>query len=108
MTAEEEAKAKQRFFALALLRLSGAVLIAIGMGAITKGLFGLPLMAGYTFFAIGKTFRQQSPVIDTAIPLWQTQINPVRWRWIARRGKRRKALNKGLFMFLDTGLFHSL
>lgn len=53
MTAEEEAKAKQRFFALGLLRLSGAVLIAIGMGAITKGLFGLPLMAGYTFFAIG-------------------------------------------------------
>lgn len=53
MTAEEEAKAKQRFFALGLLRLSGAVLIAIGTAVITKGLFGLPLMAGYAFFAIG-------------------------------------------------------
>jgi hypothetical protein len=53
MTPEEEAKAKQRFIVLGLLRLSGAVLIAVGMAVIAKGALGLPVVAGYALFAVG-------------------------------------------------------
>ncbi len=53
MTVEEEAKAKQRFFALGFIRLSGAVFIAFGLAVISKGLLDLPIVAGYVMLAIG-------------------------------------------------------
>jgi hypothetical protein len=48
-----EAAAKSRFIILNVVRLSGAILIALGLGIIANGFMDLPVEAGYTAFAIG-------------------------------------------------------
>jgi hypothetical protein len=53
MTPEEETKAQQRFLVLNLIRISGAVMLVIGLAIIANGLFGLPVAAGYALLVIG-------------------------------------------------------
>lgn len=53
MSDEEEAKARQRFLVLGLVRLSGAVLIATGLAVISKGFLDLPIPVGYIFLVLG-------------------------------------------------------
>ncbi len=48
-----ETVAKKRFFVLNMVRLSGAILIALGLGIIANGFMDLPIEAGYAVFAIG-------------------------------------------------------
>ncbi len=52
-TANSETVAKTRFFVLNLVRLSGAILIALGLGIIANGFMDLPVEAGYAAFAVG-------------------------------------------------------
>ena len=53
MTPEEETKAQQRFLVLNLVRLSGAIMLVIGLAVVANGVFGLPVAAGYVLFLIG-------------------------------------------------------
>ena len=53
MTPEEETKAQQRFLVLNFIRISGAIMLVIGLAVIGNGLFGLPVAAGYALFAVG-------------------------------------------------------
>ena len=53
MTPEEETKAQQRFLVLNFIRISGAIMLVLGLAVIGNGLFGLPDAAGYALFAVG-------------------------------------------------------
>lgn len=53
MTAGEEAKARQRFFVLGLVRLSGAVMLAMGLAVISNGFLDLPIPVGFIFIVFG-------------------------------------------------------
>ena len=53
MTPEEETKTQQRFLVLNFIRISGAIMLVIGLAVIGNGLFGLPVAAGYALFAVG-------------------------------------------------------
>jgi hypothetical protein len=74
VTQEEETKAQQRFLVISLVRISGAIMLAVGLAIIAKGLYGLPKVAGYALFLVG--------VVDfIAMPLllskrWKSTPNP--------------------------------
>lgn len=53
MTADEETKAQQRFLILNFVRISGAIMLVIGLAVIANGLFDLPVAAGYVLFLVG-------------------------------------------------------
>ena len=53
MTPEEETKAQYRFLVLNLVRISGAVMLVIGLAVIAREAFGLPKAAGYVLFFVG-------------------------------------------------------
>lgn len=53
MTPEEETKAQQRFLVLNFVRITGAIMLVIGLAVIGNGLFGLPTAIGYVLFLVG-------------------------------------------------------
>jgi hypothetical protein len=53
VTAEEEVTAQRRFLVLNLVRITGAIMLVIGLAVIGNGLFGLPEPVGYLLFLIG-------------------------------------------------------
>ena len=53
MTPEEETRAQYRFLILNLVRISGAIMLVLGLAIIARGVFGLPELAGYVLFVIG-------------------------------------------------------
>ena len=53
MTQGEETRAQQRFLVLNLVRISGAIMLVIGLAVIANGVFGLPVAAGYVLFLVG-------------------------------------------------------
>lgn len=53
MTPEEETRAQYRFLILNLVRISGAIMLVLGLAIIARGVFDLPELAGYVLFAIG-------------------------------------------------------
>ena len=53
MSAADEELAKKRFAVLSLTRLSGALMVALGLGIVSNGLFGLPKAAGYFVLVAG-------------------------------------------------------
>ena len=53
MTPEEETTAQRRFIVLNLVRITGAIMLVIGLAIIGNGLFGLPEAVGYLLFLIG-------------------------------------------------------
>lgn len=53
MTPEEETKAQYRFLVLNIVRISGAIMLVIGLAVIAREAFGLPKAAGYVLFFVG-------------------------------------------------------
>jgi hypothetical protein len=53
MTPEEETKAQYRFLVINLIRITGAVMLVIGLAVIAREAFGLPKVAGYVLFVFG-------------------------------------------------------
>ncbi len=53
MTPDEETTAQRRFLVINFVRISGAIMLVIGLAIIGKGLFGLPEAVGYMLFLIG-------------------------------------------------------
>lgn len=53
MTPEDETKAQYRFLVINICRITGAVMLVIGLAIIARGVFGLPKAAGYLLFLVG-------------------------------------------------------
>lgn len=53
MTPEQETKAQYRFLVLNLVRITGAIMLAIGLAVIAREAFGLPKAVGYALFLVG-------------------------------------------------------
>lgn len=58
MTPEEERvqtemRAQYRFLVLNIVRISGAIMLVIGLAVIAREAFGLPKAAGYVLFFVG-------------------------------------------------------
>jgi len=53
MSAGDEDKARNRYLVIGAARLSGAVMLGIGLAIIANGFMGLPIEAGYALFAVG-------------------------------------------------------
>jgi hypothetical protein len=51
--AREEARSQYRFLVINLCRISGAIMLVIGLAVIAREAFGLPKAAGYVLFFIG-------------------------------------------------------
>lgn len=53
MKPEDETKAQYRFLVINICRITGAVMLVIGLAVIARGVFGLPKAAGYLLFLVG-------------------------------------------------------
>jgi hypothetical protein len=53
MTPEEETKAQYRFLVINIIRITGAIILVLGLAVIARGVFGLPKAAGYLLFLVG-------------------------------------------------------
>lgn len=53
MTPEEDTKAQYRFLVINICRITGAVMLVVGLAVIARGAFGLPKAAGYVLFLVG-------------------------------------------------------
>ena len=53
MTGEEETKAQYRFLVINIVRITGAIMLVLGLAIIARGVFGLPVAAGYVLFLVG-------------------------------------------------------
>ncbi|MBA4305881.1 MAG: hypothetical protein C0429_04015 [Sphingopyxis sp.] len=53
MTPEEETKAQYRFLVINICRITGAVMLVVGLAVIARGAFDLPKAAGYVLFLVG-------------------------------------------------------
>jgi hypothetical protein len=53
MTPEEETRAQYRFLAINICRITGAIMLAVGLAVIAREAFGLPKAAGYVLFLVG-------------------------------------------------------
>lgn len=53
MTPEDETKAQYRFLVINICRITGAVMLVVGLAVIARGVFGLPKAAGYLLFLVG-------------------------------------------------------
>lgn len=51
--ARAEMQAQYRFLVINLCRITGAVLLVVGLAVIAREAFGIPKAAGYLFFAFG-------------------------------------------------------
>jgi uncharacterized membrane protein len=51
--ARAEMQAQYRFLVINLCRITGAVLLVVGLAAIAREAFGIPKAAGYLLFAFG-------------------------------------------------------
>lgn len=50
---QEETRAQYRFLVLNLCRITGALMLVVGLAVIAREAFGLPKAAGYLLFVIG-------------------------------------------------------
>lgn len=53
MTPEEETRAQYRFLVINICRITGAVMLVLGLAVISREAFGLPKAAGYVLFLVG-------------------------------------------------------
>jgi hypothetical protein len=53
MTQDEETKAQYRFLVINICRITGAVMLVLGLAIIAREAFGLPKAAGYVLFIVG-------------------------------------------------------
>lgn len=62
MTPEEETKAQYRFLVINICRITGAIMLVVGLAVIARGAFGLPKVAGYVLFLVGMVDFLMVPV----------------------------------------------
>ncbi len=62
MTPEEETKAQYRFLVINICRITGAIMLVVGLAIIARGAFGLPKAAGYVLFLVGMVDFLMVPV----------------------------------------------
>lgn len=62
MTPEEETKAQYRFLVINICRITGAIMLVVGLAVIARGAFGLPKAAGYVLFLVGMVDFLMAPV----------------------------------------------
>lgn len=53
MTQDEETKAQYRFLIINICRITGAVMLVLGLAVISREAFGMPKAAGYVLFLVG-------------------------------------------------------
>jgi hypothetical protein len=53
MTQDDETKAQYRFLIINICRITGAVMLVLGLAVIAREAFGLPKAAGYVLFLVG-------------------------------------------------------
>lgn len=53
MTPEEETKAQYRFLVINICRITGAIMLVLGLAVIAREAFGIPKAAGYVLFLVG-------------------------------------------------------
>jgi hypothetical protein len=53
VTPEQETKAQYRFLVINICRITGAVMLVLGLAVISREAFGLPKTAGYLLFLVG-------------------------------------------------------
>jgi spore maturation protein SpmB len=53
MTQDEETKAQYRFVMINIFRITGAVMLVLGLAVIAREAFGLPKAVGYVLFIVG-------------------------------------------------------
>lgn len=63
MTQDEETKAQYRFLVINIIRITGAVMLVLGLAIIARGTFGLPKAAGYVLFLVGFVDFLIAPVL---------------------------------------------
>lgn len=62
MTPEEETKAQYRFLVINICRITGAIMLVVGLAVIAREAFGLPKAAGYVLFLVGMVDFLMVPV----------------------------------------------
>jgi hypothetical protein len=62
VTPEEETKAQYRFLVINICRITGAIMLVVGLAVIARGAFGLPKAAGYVLFLVGMVDFLMVPV----------------------------------------------
>ena len=62
MTPEEETKAQYRFLVINIFRITGAIMLVVGLAIIAREAFGLPKAAGYVLFLVGMVDFLMVPV----------------------------------------------
>lgn len=63
MTQDEETKAQYRFLVINIIRITGAMMLVLGLAIIARGVFGLPKAAGYVLFLVGFVDFLIAPVL---------------------------------------------
>jgi hypothetical protein len=53
VTPEQETKAQYRFLVINICRITGAVMLVLGLAVISREVFGLPKTSGYLLFLAG-------------------------------------------------------
>ena len=61
--ARAEMQAQYRFLVINLCRITGAVLLVVGLAAIAREAFGIPKAAGYVWFLLGMLDFLLGPVV---------------------------------------------
>ncbi len=79
MTPEEERvqtemRAQYRFLVLNIVRISGAIMLVIGLAVIAREAFGLPKAAGYVLFFVGLADFMFVPLL--LAKRWKSPPNP--------------------------------
>lgn len=62
MTPEDETKAQYRFLVINICRITGAIMLVVGLAVIAREAFGLPKAAGYVLFLVGMVDFLMVPV----------------------------------------------
>jgi hypothetical protein len=62
VTPEEETKAQYRFLVINICRITGAIMLVVGLAIIAREAFGLPKAAGYVLFLVGMVDFLMVPV----------------------------------------------
>lgn len=74
MTQDEETKAQYRFLIINICRITGAVMLVLGLAVISREAFGLPKAAGYVLFLVGMADFLLVPVLLSK--RWKSTSNP--------------------------------
>lgn len=74
MTPKEETKAQYRFLLINIVRITGAIMLVLGLAVIAREAFGLPKVAGYMLFVVGLVEFLVVPVF--LAKRWKSAANP--------------------------------